>query len=87
MDINSDAGVARFVAKDEPKPSSGLNKAEAEEVLVVKKRIEEGLKCPFSDILDVPANGSCQFFAVIKGLKHYDPTLLDECTCGPDEQR
>eukprot|EP00965_Chrysotila_dentata_P142126 4698569-Pleurochrysis_carterae.AAC.1 len=54
--------------------------------MVVKKRIEEGLKCPFS-VLHVPANSSCQFFAVIKGLKHYDPALLDECTYGPDEQR
>eukprot|EP00965_Chrysotila_dentata_P171998 5675994-Pleurochrysis_carterae.AAC.1 len=72
-----------FVAENEPKGSSGPNKAKAEEVMVVKKRIEEGLKCPLS-VLDVPANGNSQFFAVIKGLKHYD---LDECTFGPDEQR
>eukprot|EP00965_Chrysotila_dentata_P100038 3305389-Pleurochrysis_carterae.AAC.1 len=62
MDVDSDAEVARFVAENEPKPSSGPNKAKAEEVIVVKKRIEERLECPFS-VLDVPANGSCQFFA------------------------
>eukprot|EP00965_Chrysotila_dentata_P058482 1939591-Pleurochrysis_carterae.AAC.1 len=54
--------------------------------MVVKKRIEEELKCPLS-VFDVPANGSCQFFAVIKGFKHYDPAQLDECTFVPDEQR
>eukprot|EP00965_Chrysotila_dentata_P179489 5926985-Pleurochrysis_carterae.AAC.2 len=86
MDVDSDAEVARLVAENEPKPSSGPNKAKAEEVVVVKKRIEEGLKCPFS-VLDAPANSSCRFFAVINGLKHYDPALLDECTCGPEEQR
>eukprot|EP00965_Chrysotila_dentata_P001864 61617-Pleurochrysis_carterae.AAC.3 len=55
--------------------------------MVVKKRIKEGLKCPFS-VLDVPSNGSCQFFAVIEGLKHHDPALFDKCTVsGTDEER
>eukprot|EP00965_Chrysotila_dentata_P028844 958648-Pleurochrysis_carterae.AAC.1 len=49
--------------RNEAEPSSMPNKANAKEVMMVKKRIEEELKCPFS-VLDVPANGSCQFFAV-----------------------
>eukprot|EP00965_Chrysotila_dentata_P140170 4633735-Pleurochrysis_carterae.AAC.2 len=34
-----------------------------------------------------PPTAAASFFAVIKGLKHYDPAQLDECTFGPDEQR
>eukprot|EP00965_Chrysotila_dentata_P169350 5592677-Pleurochrysis_carterae.AAC.1 len=86
MEVDSDAEVARFVAENETKGSSGPNNAKAAELMVVKKRIEEGLKCPFS-VFDVPANGSGQYFAVIKGLTHFDPAQLDECTFGPDEQR
>eukprot|EP00965_Chrysotila_dentata_P146646 4842966-Pleurochrysis_carterae.AAC.1 len=44
LGVDSDAEVARFVAE---------NKA-----MVVKNRIEEGLKCPLS-VLNIPANGSC----------------------------
>eukprot|EP00965_Chrysotila_dentata_P098425 3253419-Pleurochrysis_carterae.AAC.1 len=53
--------------------------------MVVKKRIEEEVKCPCS-VLDVPADGSCQFFAVIDSLKHHDPALLSNFTSGTDEQ-
>eukprot|EP00965_Chrysotila_dentata_P136222 4504176-Pleurochrysis_carterae.AAC.1 len=58
LEVESDAEVARFVAENEPKGSSGPSKEKADELLMVKKRIEEGLKCSFS-VLEVPANGSC----------------------------
>eukprot|EP00965_Chrysotila_dentata_P177583 5866460-Pleurochrysis_carterae.AAC.1 len=61
MEVDSDAEVARFVAANELKGSSGPSKAKAKELMVVKKRIEEGLKCPFS-VLNVSANDSCQSF-------------------------
>eukprot|EP00965_Chrysotila_dentata_P057718 1913772-Pleurochrysis_carterae.AAC.2 len=86
MDVYTDAEVARFVAENEPNPSSRPNKAKGEEVMVVKKRIEEGLKCPFY-VLDVPSNGSWQYLAVIEVLENHDPALLSKCTSGTDEER
>eukprot|EP00965_Chrysotila_dentata_P151466 5005447-Pleurochrysis_carterae.AAC.1 len=86
INVDTDADIAQFVAENEAKPSSRPNKAKAEEVMVVNKRIHEGLKCPFS-VFYVPANGSCQVFVVIESLKHRDPALLSKCASGTDEQR